>query len=131
MLVILLEIFSLTARSSAENFAKSSADVICRAFSCAILFGPIPLILVSSVGGLLGSSAGAGFGAGGFPSSIFVSTILGGKKVLYFFGRAEYPDATQNMPNRSRTIIKATGINVTPQKGIIKAARMKQTIPKK
>jgi len=89
---------------------------------------------VSSAGALLGSSAGAGFGAdgfSGFSSLIFVSTILGGKRVLYFFGRAEYPEAMQNMPKRIRTIRNAVGINVTPQNGIIKAARMKQTIPKK
>ena len=129
MLVILLEIFSLAARSSAENFAKSSADVICRAFSCTILFGPIPLIFVSSVDDLLG--AGVGCSAGGFVSLVFVSMTLGDGRVLYFFGRAEYPDAMQNMPKRIRTIRNAVGISFTPRNGIIKAARMKQTIPKK
>lgn len=106
------------------NCAKSSTDITCKAFNCAILLGPIPFILVSSVDDL----TGVGEGWVGFVS-VFVSGGLAGVMILYLWGRAEYPEAMKNKPNKSRTIRKATGISVTPQRGIMRAARTKQTIP--
>ena len=124
--MILLDIFSLVAKSSAENRAKSSTDAICKAFNCAILLGPIPFILSSSVNGLLGVGGGwIGF------SPTFISIGLAGAMILYFLGRVEYPEAMKNKPNNRRTIRNATGIRVTLQKSIMQAARMKQMIPRK
>jgi len=129
---------SLSAKSSGENRVKSSTDVICKAFSCAILFGPIPFIFVSSVGGLFGS-VGGWIGSGGncwtglssvlFMMSFTVSIGWVGGAIPYFRGRAACAEAKKNNPNNSRTIIKAVGIKVTPQNGIIRIARMKQMIP--
>lgn len=124
--MILLDILSLVAKSSAENRTKSSAYIICKAFNCDILLRPIPFILSSSVNRLLG----VGGGWIGFPSTL-VSMGSAGATILYFLGRAEYPEAMKNKPNNRRTIRNATGIKVTPQKGIMQAARMKQMIPKK
>ena len=124
--MILLDIFNLVAKSSAEDRAKSSAYIICNSFNFAILFGPIPFIVSSRVNGLLGvGGIWIGF------LSTLVSTGSVAAMILYFLGRAEYPEAMKNKPNNRRTIMNATGIKVTPQKGIIVAARMKQMIPRK
>jgi hypothetical protein len=107
--VILLEIFIFCAKSLAECRAKSFTDVICKSLSCAILFGPIPFILVRSVNGLLGSEGGCG----GF-SSGFISGSLVDGTILNFLGRKEYPKDIKKMPNKMKTITNAAGSRGIP-----------------
>jgi len=58
-----------------------------------------------------------------------VSIGLIGGMILYFLGRATYPEATKNNPNNSKTIMRAVGIKVAPQNRIMRIARTKQVIP--
>jgi len=109
--VVLLEILSFAAKSSAEKRVKSSTERICKVFSWTILFGPIPFIFVSFVCGLLVSFGSSCSGSG--CSLGFGSIGLGRVMSLYFLGRAEYPKAMKNKPNRSKTIMNAAVIRFT------------------